>query len=131
MASYLTRIGDKQILLEAPASGAFAKSASEVDADPRTAMENMIKTIKTMANVMGKELGPTVRATGGSLEIAFAVRADGSGLVMVSESADVGQIRCNLRWVPPPRRAPGPPPQGRPRPGPPKRVGPPPPDRKG
>ena len=64
MANYMTRLGEAQILLEAPASGAFAKGSGDSDADPRNAIVNMIKTIRVVAAHMGQELGPIARATG-------------------------------------------------------------------
>lgn len=129
MASYLTRLGDKEILLEAPASDAFAKSDSEVKADPQKALVNCLDTIRTLATAMGQQLGPMMQRSGASFEMSFAVRADGSGLVMVSEDAQTGQFQCTIRFG---GRPPGPPrpqrPPGAPRPRPP---GPPPRSPKG
>jgi hypothetical protein len=108
MPNYLTRLGDAQILLEAPASGAFAKSASEVEADPRSALVNMVRTIKVVCGYLGEEIGPVARKSGATMEISFAVRADSYGLVMVSESTHVGQFSCTVRFSPaPPPRPPG------------------------
>lgn len=108
MPNYMTRIGEAQVLLEAPASGAFAKSSGESEADPRNAIVNMIKTIRVVAAHLGQEIGPIARATGSVLEVAFAVRADSAGLVMVSESTTVGQLCCTVRIAPPPpARPPG------------------------
>ena len=131
MGSYLTRIGDTEILLEAPASSAFAKSSANNDADPRQAINNMVKAIKAIAAYMGPELMPVVRATGMAAEVSFNVRADMYGLVMISESTGVGQFAATLRFQAPPGAAqPTAPPQGPPRPpGPPQappQAGPPP-----
>lgn len=110
MANYLTFLGDKQILLEAPASGGLSKSESEVKADPRKAIMNVLETVRTLVTYMGEDIGPAVRASGASFEMSFAVRADLAGLVMVSEDAKKGQFQCVVRWMPqaPPRPA-GPP----------------------
>lgn len=117
MGSYLTRIGDTEILLEAPASSAFAKSSANNDADPRQAINNMVKAIKAIAAYMGPELMPVVRATGMAAEVSFNVRADMYGLVMISESTGVGQFAATLRFQAPPGAAqPTAPPQGPPRP---------------
>ncbi len=131
MGSYLTRIGDTEILLEAPASSAFAKSSANNDADPRQAINNMVKAIKAIAAYMGPELMPVVRATGMAAEVSFNVRADMYGLVMISESTGVGQFAATLRFQAPPGAAqPTAPPPGPPRPpGPPQappQAGPPP-----
>lgn len=109
MANYLTRIGDAQVLLEAPASGAFAKGSTDVEADPRTAIVNIVKTVKTVSAFMGTELMPVVRQTGAAMEVVFSVRADGYGLVMVSESISSGQFQVTVRFAPPPPRPPPPP----------------------
>lgn len=100
MANYLTQLGDTSILLEAPASGGLSKSDSEVKADPRKAVMNILDTVKTMVKYMGDDLGPTLRASGAGFEMSFAVRADLSGLVMVSEDASKGQFQCVVRWAP-------------------------------
>ncbi|MFM2161126.1 MAG: hypothetical protein RLZZ383_638 [Pseudomonadota bacterium] len=105
MGSYLTRIGDTEILLEAPASSAFAKSSANTDADPRQAINNMVKAIKAIAAYMGPELMPVVRATGMAAEVSFNVRADMYGLVMISESTGVGQFAATLRFQAPPGAA--------------------------
>ena len=100
MANYITYIGDQQFLLEAPAEGAFAKSASEVSGDPRTALATIIEQAKLLASSLGKEIGPALRATGAGMDIAFAIRADLSGTVMVSEDTKKGQFVCTLRFPP-------------------------------
>jgi hypothetical protein len=119
MGSYLTRIGDAEILLEAPASSAFAKSSNNTEADPRQAINNMVQAIKAIAAYMGTELMPVVKATGMAAEVSFNVRADMYGLVMISESTGVGQFAATLRFQAPagagappvaPPRPPGPPP---------------------
>ena len=99
MPNYLTKIGDAQILIEAPASGAFAKSASEVEADPRQAITNMVRTIKVVCGYLGEEIGPVARRSGATMEISFAVRADSYGLVMVSESTTIGQFASGWGWL--------------------------------
>ncbi len=115
MANYLTFLGDKQFLLEAPASGGLSKSESEVKADPRKAIQNVLETVRTLVQYMGDDIGPAVRASGASFELAFAVRADLSGLVMISEDSKKGQFQCVVRWAPqPPPRPPGPPGQAPP-----------------
>lgn len=98
MANYITYIGEKQLLLEAPAVGAFTKSDGGVTASPMRAIQNMVATIKDLAEYMGDELTPVLEQTGASFELSFAVRADGNGLVMVSESAEIGQFQCKLTW---------------------------------
>lgn len=116
MASYLTRVGDREILIEAPAASAFAKSEVEIEADPRDAIVNCIRTVQLLANEFGRELSRSLAGTGAAMEINFAVRADTSGMVMVSESASSGQFQCTLRIQgrpPAPRPAP---PQRPPRP---------------
>lgn len=109
MPNYLAKIGDAQILIEAPASGAFAKSASEVEADPRQAITNIVRTIKVVCGYLGEEIGPVARRSGATMEISFAVRADSYGLVMVSESTTIGQFACTVRFAPPPPPRPAPP----------------------
>lgn len=108
MANYMTFLGDQQILLEAPASGAFSKSELEVQPDPLRALENMLTLIRQVAVHVGHEVNPSLAEAGGALELRFAVRADAFGLVMLSEAADVGQFQCTLKFVPrgnAPRRA--------------------------
>lgn len=115
MANFLTYIGDKQILLEAPVAGAFAKSESEVQPDPKRAIENMFSTIRTIVEYAGDQIGPVARKSGAAFELSFAVRSDSFGLVMVSEAAQVGQMQVTVKW--PPARPPAPPaPPGAPRP---------------
>jgi hypothetical protein len=113
MGNYLTKIGDATVLLEAPASSAFAKGGNDVETDPRAAILNMVRTIKTVSAYMGSELMPVVRATGAAMEVSFNVRADMYGLVMISESTGVGQFQCTVRFNPPPPMPPPPrPPMG-------------------
>ncbi len=118
MANFITFIGDKQILLEAPVAGAFAKSESEIQPDPRRALENMFATIRTVVEYAGEQIGPAVRKSGAAFELSFAVRSDSFGLVMLSESASVGQIQVSVKW--PAMRPAGPAgdPAARPLPGP-------------
>ncbi len=129
MASYLTRIGDQQILLEAPASSAFAKSDLEVDADPAKAIQAIVETIKLFVAFAGAEIGPVMRRSGAAFELSFGVRADETGMVMISENPGTAQFACKLTFPPappaPPARPAGPP---RPPGGPPAagRQGPPP-----
>ncbi len=111
MANYLTFMGEQQVLLEAPASGAFAKSDLEVQPDPLKALENMLILIKQVAVHTGRTVGPALAQANGALEMKFAVRADAFGLVMISEASDVGQFQCTLKLLPP-RPAPRPRPEG-------------------
>jgi hypothetical protein len=108
MASYITYLGEKQILIEAPVSGGLAKSESEVKPDPARAISNIIDTIKAVAEHVGQEMGPVLRKTGAAFELNFAVRSDSFGLVMISESAQVGQFQVTVKW--PPMRPAAPPP---------------------
>lgn len=111
MASYATKIGETALLIEAPASGAFAKSELEITPDKSKAIVNCIDVIKHVARHMVKEIGPITRG-GLAADIAFAVRADGNGLVMVSQDATEGQFQVTLKFVP--RRPSGPRPGNKP-----------------
>jgi hypothetical protein len=131
MGFYVTKLGDAQIVLEAPASGAFAKGASDVEADPRTAMANIIRNIRQVGSALGSELVPIVRNLGMAMDVSFAVRADSYGVVMVSQNTSEGQFLVTVKMIPGgppgggPPRPPGPPPgPGGPQPGVP--LGPPP-----
>lgn len=119
MANFVTYIGEKQILLEAPVAGAFAKSESEMAPDPKRAFQNMFDNIRAIVDYAGEQLGPSIRKTGAAFELSFAVRSDSFGLVMVSEAASVGQLQVTIKWppmrpaapapsAPPPRPLPGP-----------------------
>lgn len=111
MGFYISRLGDTDIVLEAPATGAFAKGASDVDADPRTAIVNIIRTIRSVGEAMGRELVPMCNSMGAALDVNFGVRADSYGVVMVSQNTSEGQFNVTVRIVPrPPSRPPGPPP---------------------
>lgn len=110
MANYMTNMGDKQILFEAPASGAFSKSDLEVQPDPLRALENIIGLIRDVAEHAGKEIGPALARTGSAMELRYAVRADAFGLVMLSESPTTGQFQVTLKLVPPRPRPPKRPP---------------------
>lgn len=101
MANYLANLGDTQVLLEAPAAGGLAKGSLEVQPDPTKAIENMVDLIKRFAQHSGQAIVPTLRHVGGALEVRFAVRANAAGLVMISESAEIGQFQCTLKFLPP------------------------------
>lgn len=110
MGFYATKIGDAEILLEAMASGAFAKSDLDIKPDPKAAVVNAVGIVKTVAGYMAQEVAPILRSTGALLEVNFSVRADGNGMVMICEDASQGQFQCSLKFAPP-RPAPPPPPR--------------------
>lgn len=113
MASFVTYIGDKQILIEAPVASAFAKSDSEIPADPKRAISSIFEHLRLIVEFAGEQLGPTVRKTGAAFELSFAARTDSFGLVMISEQANLGQFQVTVKW-PPTRPAGAPPPGPRP-----------------
>jgi hypothetical protein len=123
MALYITKVGDADIIMEAPAGGGLAKGGdSKLQGSPQTAGASMLATMRALAIELGKQLNPVARGTGSEIEVQFAVRADSGGIVMVSETAEVGQFRVTVRLgrgAPPPRPAPpgAPPPGAPPRPG--------------
>ena len=100
MANYVTYIGETKILLEAPVGAAFAKQDLDVLPDPEKAIENVISSIRLVAKHMAKEVGPALRGSGAAFELSFAVRADNTGLVMISEQANLGQFQCTMKWPP-------------------------------
>lgn len=110
LANYMTNMGDKQILFEAPASGAFSKSDLEVTPDPLRALENIIGMIRDVSMYTGQQIAPALARTGAAMELRFAVRADAFGLVMLSESPDMGQFQVTLKLVPQRPRPPASPP---------------------
>ena len=100
MASYTTKIGDTEVLLEAPVASALTKSASEERPDPSKAIQNVFDTIEKLVAYTSAQLGPTLAKTGAAFELSFAVRADTSGLTMISEGANIGQFQCTLKFPP-------------------------------
>lgn len=100
MASFVTYIGDKQILIEAPVAGAFAKSETEIQPDPKKALNNIFEHIRLLVDFAGEQIGPAVRKAGAAFELSFAVRSDSFGLVMVSENASIGQFQVTIKWPP-------------------------------
>ena len=120
MATYISKLGDTNIILEAAAAGGLSKGGdSQIEGSPIRAAANMIKTAVTMSAALSRELGPMARGLGAAVEAKFAVRADGNGIVMVSENINVGQLQISLKISPSRPGRPGPrpkrPPQPRPK----------------
>jgi hypothetical protein len=114
MAVYISKLGDAEIVLEAPAGGGLSKGGdSKLQGNPLMAASKAVATVKAIAIEMAKELMPVARGMGTEIDVQFAVRADSAGLVMVSELVDQGQFRVTLRCAgarpPRPPGADGPP----------------------
>lgn len=126
MANFVSYLGETQVVVEAPAKSAFEKSESEVEADPRKALENCVLTVKKLALAFTKEIAPVSKQMGGDIEIRFCIRTDTGGMVMVSQDATEGQFQVAMKWsAPPPTPARPPAPRGGPPRGAPPRGGPP------
>jgi hypothetical protein len=105
---YITQLDEQtKLVLEAEASGAFAKSDLEVRPDPEKALVNAIDTARTLTRWLAHELGPTMREVGAEAQIAFSLKADSQGMVMIGMRPGDGQFQCTLTFAraAPPARA--------------------------
>lgn len=94
---YKTQISEEtSIIIEAETSGAFTKSDLEDRPDPLRAGMNTINTIAKVAQQMAASLGPALDGTGLAIEVEFGVKADGVGMVMVSQNPDGGQFKVRI-----------------------------------
>lgn len=128
MANFVSYIGETQVVVEAPAKSAFEKSESEVEADPRKALQVMIGVVRELASALGKEIAPVAQKANADIELKFGVRSDTSGMVMISQDSGEGQFNVAMKWAAPPPRPPArpaAPPRGAPPRGAPPRGGPP------
>jgi hypothetical protein len=111
MAQYITKLGDTEIFMEAAAAGGLSKGSSKAnEGNPLKAASNMIKTAVQVSAALSRELAPMARGTGAGVEVTFAVRANSTGLVMVSENSSVGQFKVTVKiggGRPRPARPPG------------------------
>lgn len=91
---------DATILLEGQASGAIAKGGDGNYANPRDALKSSVEMIGQVAGVVASQVAPTMVGSGCTFEVEFGVRADGNGTVMLSQTPDIGQFRCVVKWLP-------------------------------
>ena len=97
--NYPTRLDDNtNILIEAPAAGGISKSQTGFSADPDGALTNALELIAQMARKLSVDVGNALDGTGMDFEVKFSVRADGNGIVMVSQHASEGQLQCTLSY---------------------------------
>jgi len=84
------------LLLEAETSGAFAKGELEERPVPEKATENAVRSAQLLAMYVADKLKPVLVDRGMAAEIAFGIRCDGNGSVMVAQDPARGQLACKL-----------------------------------
>ena len=97
---YEVKVDDEtHILFEGMASGSLAKGSDGRNFIPMDAYKNSIDVIRKVASSIAKEVAPGMVGTGCTFDVQFAVRADGSGTVMLSQNPDHGQFRVTIKWL--------------------------------
>lgn len=91
------------ILVDAEASGAFAKNELEGDSQmtPANAVRNSLHVAAVMARALSAKLADDFDPRM-EVQVEFGVKADGSGNVMIGTNPEGAQFRVTLRWAPPP-----------------------------
>jgi hypothetical protein len=89
---------ETRVLLEGIASGALAKGGSGgMEFIPDTALDNSIALIKKVAQKIADEVAPSIDGSYCAIDIAFSIRADGNGTVMIGQDPSVGQFHVTIR----------------------------------
>ena len=98
---YVTDLDDTtQVVIEAETSSAFAKSDLEVRPNPQHALVNAMNTASDFAKRLVLEFREAVDAAGGEAELAFSMKCDHTGLVMIAMNPEEGQLRVSLKMRP-------------------------------
>jgi hypothetical protein len=87
---------DTMLLMEAEASGAFAKGEMEVRPVPEKATENAVQSAQLLAMYVTDKLKPVLIDRGVSAEVSFGIRCDGNGAVMIAQDLGKAQFTCKL-----------------------------------
>ena len=97
MAFFKTKLNKTEyVMLEAETSGAFVKSDLEVRPDPETALLTALDTVAKVAVSLGEKMAGATAST----EITFGVKIQPTGLVLISQRPDDGQISCTIGVMP-------------------------------
>ena len=89
---------DDMIMLEGEASGAIAKGGSGVSFFPEEAIVNSLDIIQVISEKLIREVSPTLKGTGASMQIEFSTRCDGNGATMIAQDMNRGQFKCILTF---------------------------------
>lgn len=96
---YITQLDDQtQIVIEAETSSAFAKSDLEVRPNPTMALENAIRTAGQIARRFATEMRPALAGLNADAHVAYSIKCDHNGLVMLASNPDEGQFRVSLNF---------------------------------
>ena len=94
---YQTKLDENTwVQVESEASGAFTKSDLDVRPDPETAVLKAVEQMEMVARFLAQKMTPAVREYGMDAEIAWSMRIDGNGSVMIGQDVARGQLRCTL-----------------------------------
>ncbi len=98
MASFVTQIhGDTLMIMEAENTGTFAKSDSEIKANPMAAFDNAVQSATTLSRVLSARLSSSLRdAPVESAEVGFGVRVNEMGAVMIARDSEHAQFKIRL-----------------------------------
>jgi hypothetical protein len=100
MPVFVTQIdADTIMLMEAETSGAFAKSESEIRANPMGAFDTSMGAIGRIGRLMTERLRGELAGTAvESVECTFGVKVDGAGAVMIAQENDRAQFTVKLQF---------------------------------
>ena len=98
MPVFATQIeGDNLMLIETETSGAFAKSESEIRANPMAAFENALDAIGRIGRVACERIGAQTAGTAiESIDVHFGVKVDQQGGVMIAQENEAAQFTVKL-----------------------------------
>jgi len=89
---------ETRIMFEGQASGAISKGTRGGPSFiPDDALDNSIDLIKKVALRIATDVAPVVDGTVCAMEIEFGIRADGNGVVMISQDPSIGQFRVTVK----------------------------------
>lgn len=89
---------ETRIMFEGQASGAIAKGGRGGPSFiPDDALDNSLDLIKKVALRVATDVVPVIDGTVCSMEVEFGIRADGNGVVMLSQTPDIGQFKVTIK----------------------------------
>jgi NTP-dependent ternary system trypsin peptidase co-occuring protein len=100
MPVFVTQVeGDNLMLIEAETSGAFAKSETEIRANPMAAFDNALDAIGRIGRVASERLAAGVAGTTiEGVELRFGVKIDQAGSVMLAMENESAQFTVKLSF---------------------------------
>jgi len=100
MPVFVTQVeGDNLMLMEAETSGAFAKSDTEIRANPMAAFDNAFEAIARIGRAANDRLATMAAGTAiEQVELRFGIKVDQAGAVMIAMENEAAQFTVKLSF---------------------------------